>query len=88
MRPPGTFGYRGPMEPIPYWEPARWTEPPVGVWADALARTEGERLARMMSEDRARGIATEETVDRVLSCLRRLTPAQRAIVAQRVFGSD
>jgi hypothetical protein len=76
------------MEPI--WHPgfARWSEPPVGAWADAHARSEGERLARVMSEDRARGVATEETVDRVLSCLRRLTAAQRAIVAQRVFGTD
>ena len=76
------------MEFMGHRGPAQWSEPPVGVWADALARSEGERLARAMSEDRAQGIATEETVDRVLACLRRLTPAQRAIVAQRVFGHD
>jgi DNA-directed RNA polymerase specialized sigma24 family protein len=76
------------MEPLGHRGSASWSEPPVRAWADALARSEGERLARVMTEDRARGIATEETVDRVLACLRRLTPQQRAIVAQRVFGSD
>ena len=88
MRPPRVRGYGGRMEPMRHRGYAHWSEPPVDLWADALARTEAERLVRVMSDDRARGIGTEETVDRVLSCLRRLTPEQRAIVAQRVFGRD
>jgi hypothetical protein len=76
------------MESMGHRGSTRWSEPPVGAWENAVARTEAERLVRVMADDRALGIATEETVHRVLACLRRLTPAQRAVVAQRVFGSD